>query len=129
VKIKFLGTGSGKTSIDRFHSSLLFTSEKYGLLIDTGDGVSRALMSYGINFCSLNGILFTDLHPDHFPGLPSLIVQMKMMNRNEPLDIFIHDSLKTIVEEILICSYLLPERMGFEIHYKNFLDDEGFNIR
>jgi len=128
VKITFLGTSSGKTSLDRFHSSLLFTSEKYNLLVDTGDGISRALISNGINFCELNGILYTHLHADHFSGLPALIVQMKMMNRNEPLDIFIHESLKTIVEEFLLRSYLLTERMGFEIRYKTFNDNEHFSI-
>jgi ribonuclease BN (tRNA processing enzyme) len=103
---------------------LLFTSEKYNLLIDTGDVISRALITNGINFNSLNGILYTHLHADHFSGLPALIVQMKMMNRNEPLDIFIHESLKTVVEDFLLRSYLLPERMGFEIHTK--LKDDVF---
>ena len=128
MKITFLGTSSGKTSLDRFHSSLLFTSEKYNLLVDTGDGISRALISNGINLCELNGILYTHLHADHFSGLSALIVQMKMMNRNEPLDIFIHESLKTVVAEFLLSSYLLPERLGFEIHYKTFNDDERFSI-
>lgn len=128
MKITFVGTSSGKTSLDRFHSSLLFTSEKYNLLVDTGDGISRALINNGINFCELNGILYTHLHADHFSGLPALIVQMKMMNRNEPLDIFIHESLKTIVEEFLLRSYLLTERIGFEIRYKTFNDNEHISI-
>jgi ribonuclease Z len=128
VKITFLGTSSGKTSLNRFHSSLVFSSKKYKLLVDAGDGISRALIRSGINFLSLKGILLTHLHPDHFSGLPALIVQMKMMNRNEPLDIFIHENLKTVVEEFLLWSYLLPERMGFEIHYKTFRDDERFKI-
>jgi ribonuclease Z len=124
VKITFIGTSSGKTSLKRNHSSLLFSSEKYNLLVDAGDGISRALRSGGINFNSINGILFTHLHPDHFSGLPALIVQMKMINRNEPLDIFIHDSLINVVEEFILKSYLLPERMGFEILYKTFRDNE-----
>jgi len=128
VKITFVGTSSGKVSLTRFHSSLVISSEKYNLLVDAGDGISRALMSSGLRFNSMNGILFTHLHADHFSGLPALIVQMKMMNRNEPLDIFIHESLKAVVEEFLISSYLLPERMGFEIYYKTFRDDERLKI-
>ncbi len=128
MKITFIGTSSGKVSLNRFHSSLLFSSDGYNLLIDAGDGISRALISSGINFNLLNGILFTHLHPDHFSGLPALIVQMKMTNRNEPLDIFIHESLKTEVEEFLVRSYLLPERIGYKIRYKTFRDDERFNI-
>jgi len=129
VKITFIGTSSGKATLKRNHSSLLFSSEKYNLLVDAGDGISRALRSGGINFNSINGILFTHLHPDHFSGLPALIVQMKMINRIEPLDIFINDSLRNVVEEFLLKSYLLPERMGFEILYKTFRDNERLSIR
>ncbi|MCW8824519.1 MAG: MBL fold metallo-hydrolase [Ignavibacteriaceae bacterium] len=128
MKITFLGTSSGKTSLKRYHSSILFSLEKYNLLIDAGDGISRTLINNRINFNSINGILFTHLHPDHFSGLPSLIVQMKMMNRNKPLEIFIHKSLVEVVEYFIIHSYLLPEKMGFEINYKGFNDDERFNI-
>jgi ribonuclease Z len=128
VKITFIGTSSGKTSLNRFHSSLLFSSDKYNLLVDAGDGISRALMSNGINFNSLSSILFTHLHPDHFSGLPALIVQMKMMNRNEPLDIFIHESPKVAVEESLLRSYILPDKMEFQIHYRTFKDDEHCSI-
>lgn len=128
MKITFLGTSSGKTSLNRYHTSLLFSSEDYNLLIDAGDGISRTLMRSEINFNSLNGILFTHLHPDHFSGLPALIVQMKIINRNEPLDIFIHESLKIVVEEFLVRSYLPPEKMGFEIRYKIFRDNERFFI-
>ena len=124
MKITFIGTSSGKATLNRNHSSLLFSSGKYNLLVDAGDGISRTLISNGINFNSLNGILFTHLHPDHFSGFPALIVQMKLMNRKEALVIFMHESLRTTVEDFLLRSYLLPERMGFEILYKTFRDNE-----
>ena len=128
LKIKFIGTGSGKTSLNRFHSSILISSEKYNLLVDAGDGISRALLSQKINYNSINGIIFTHLHPDHFAGLPSLIVQMKMDDRRIPLDIFVHNSLKSIVENLLLHSNLLPERMKFDINYKIFSEDERISI-
>jgi ribonuclease Z len=128
VKIKFVGTSSGKASLNRFHSSLLLSSENYYLLVDAGDGISRALLVNGINFNSINGIAFTHLHPDHFSGLPALIVQMKMTNRKKPLDIFIYQSLKNVVGSILLQSYLLPEKIKFEIRYRTFENDEIINI-
>ena len=124
MKITFLGTSSGKVSLKRNHSSILFSSEEYNLLVDAGDGISRAFLSNGININSVNGILLTHLHPDHFSGLPALIVQMKMMNRNQPLEIFIQESLVSAVDDFIIRSYLLSERMGFKIHYKTFNDNE-----
>ena len=128
MKITFLGTSSGKTSSKRFHSSILFSLANYNLLIDAGDGISRSLIDNGIKFNSIDGILFTHLHPDHFSGLPALIVQMKMENRKEPLDIFIHESLVKVVQDFIIHSYLLPEKMGFEIRYKSFQNDVRFNL-
>lgn len=128
VKIKFVGTGSGKTSLSRYHSSILISSENYNLLIDAGDGISRALLTCNIDFNLIDGILFTHLHPDHFTGLPSLIVQMKMNNRIRPLDIFVHKNLKDFLEDYLLHSYQIPERMKFEIIYKAFNEDETIDI-
>lgn len=128
LKIKFVGTGSGKTSLDRYHSSILINYENYNLLIDAGDGISRALISCNIDFNSIDGIIFTHLHPDHFAGFPSLIVQMKMNNRKHPLDIFMHKSLKDFIKEFLLYSNLLPERMKFEINYKTFSEGERILI-
>lgn len=128
VKIKFVGTGSGRASLTRYHCSILISSEKYNLLIDAGDGISRALLSQKINYNSIDGIIITHLHPDHFSGLPSLIVQMKMDDRRSPLDIFVHNSLKSIVENLLLHSNLLPERMKFDINYKIFSEDERLSI-
>ena len=128
MKITFIGTSSGKASLERFHSSLLFSSKDYSLLIDAGDGISRALLVNQINFNLINGIIFTHLHPDHFSGLPALIVQMKMMNRTEPLEIYIHQSLVNVVEDFLVQTYLLPEKMKFEIRYRTYKDNERVKI-
>jgi ribonuclease Z len=107
---------------------MLFTSNNYNLLIDAGDGISRALINERINFNSISGILFTHLHPDHFSGLPVLVVQMKMTNRKETLEIFVHQSLLKVVKEFLINSYLLPERMEFEIEFKTFNNNKKFKV-
>lgn len=128
MNLKFIGTSSGKTSLNRFHSSILVSTENYGLLVDAGDGISRALLSHNINFKEINGIIFTHLHPDHFSGLPALIVQMKMADRRTTLDIFIHHSLINVVEDSLLRSYLFPEKMKFELNYKSFKDDEQIKV-
>lgn len=120
MKIRFIGTGSGKTSLQRFHSSIFFSSDKYNLLVDTGDGISKALLWHNINLHLINGILITHLHPDHFSGLGALIVQMKLINRTNELDIYMHQSLAEVVKRYIYNSYLFGERMDFEINYKVF---------
>lgn len=128
MEIIFIGTCSGKVSLNRFYTSLFFSSGNYNLLVDSGDGISRALLSHGININSINGVLLTHLHPDHFSGLASLIVQMKMMNRRDSFEIFIHESLKTVIEDFLLKSYLIPDKMKFEIKYKVFKDNMQFKV-
>ena len=126
--IKFIGTGSGKTSTNRFHSSILISAVGYNLLIDAGDGISRALLSQNISFDNIDGILFTHLHPDHFSGFASLIVQMKMSERTKNIDIFIDKSLRKIAEDFLYRSYIFYKKLGFEIRYKEFTSYKEIKI-
>ncbi|MGA7720099.1 MAG: MBL fold metallo-hydrolase [Ignavibacteriaceae bacterium] len=128
MKIKFIGTGSGKTSINRFHSSILFLSNDYNLLVDCGDGISKAILSQNIHFNSINGILISHLHPDHFSGLCALIIQMKLNVRQSKLDIFIHESLIEVVKDFIYHAYIFKEKMDFVINYVPFYNDDLYTI-
>ena len=128
AKVIFIGTGSGKTSLKRFHSSFLILTKDFNLLVDAGDGISKALLTQNIDFNTIDGVLFSHLHPDHYTGLAALIVQMKMYGRKNKLKIFIHKSLIKTIENLLLNSYLFPGRLGFEIVYSGFEDDEKFNV-
>ena len=128
MEITFIGTGSGKASLKREHSSFLISSKTFNLLIDAGDGISKAFLKAGIDFNSVHGIILTHLHPDHYTGLAALIVQMKMYKRTEPLTIFVHEELIDVIENYLINSYLFPERLGFKINYEPFTIKESFSI-
>ncbi len=128
MDIKFIGTGSGSTSLKRNHSSFIIDSGSYILLVDTGDGISRALLSQGIRFDGINGILISHLHPDHFSGLAALLVQMKMLDRTGEIDIFINQAVVEFVKKFLRQSYIFIERMGFDINFKVFNDDEKVRV-
>lgn len=112
--LQFTGTGSAKVSLKRFHTSFMFFHRSRALLVDTGDGISHSLLSLGIDFNKIESILISHFHPDHYTGLPSLINQMKMNQRTEPLNIFVHSSLDETTKKLLLQSYLLPEKMPFK---------------
>ena len=126
--IKFIGTGSGKTSLKRFHSSFLISHNGYNLLVDAGDGVSKAILSQGISFSSINGILITHLHPDHYSGLASIIVQMKLTGRKKNLQIIVHKKLKKVVEDFIHYSYLFRERLDFDLVIETFEHNIIFQV-
>ncbi len=120
MKIQFIGTGSGKTSLKRFHSSLLIFEGGYNLLIDCGDGISKALLYNKIDLNLINGILITHFHPDHYSGLASLLIQMKINNRTSGMDIFIHKSNLEYFTGFIFNSYVFTERLGFELRFFPF---------
>lgn len=126
--IIFIGTSSGKTSIKRFHSSLFIKSKSFNLLVDCGDGISKALLTHNIVLDSIDGILFSHLHPDHSAGLPSLIVQMKQLKRTKPLRIFCHKNLTGTLKMFLAHSFVFTERATFKLEYYGFEHDEKMRI-
>jgi len=128
AELIFIGTSSGKTSLNRFHSSFLISTSNYNLLIDAGDGISKALLTQQVSYDAIDGILFSHLHPDHYTGLAALIVQMKMIERKKTLDVFINSELAAVIRNFLIQSYLFPERLGFEIEYHPLTDNVKFKI-
>ena len=128
MEIKFIGTGSGKTSLSRFHSSILFLSNDYNLLIDCGDGVSKALLALHVPFNLINGIMISHLHPDHFSGLSALIIQMKLTQRKNDLNIFVQESLVDVVKDFIYHSYIFKEKMDFDITYIPFANESLYKI-
>lgn len=114
-QILFIGTSSGKTSLKRFHSSLLLNTEKFRLLIDAGDSVSRALLKQKIDLNNINAILISHFHADHYSGLASLVTQMHLSKRKNSLKIFVHKSFVKQIKIFLNQSYLFEEKLTFNL--------------
>jgi ribonuclease Z len=93
------------------------------MLVDCGDGISRAILNQNISFNSIDCILISHLHADHYAGLPSLLTQMKLTGRNKLLLLFVHTRDKDFIKEFILHSYLFKERMSFELRIIP-IDDE-----
>ena len=98
----------------------MISVSEYNMLVDTGDSVSRALLSQQIYYNSINGILITHFHPDHFSGIAELFVQMKMNMRKNSLQIFVHRTLLNKLKDFLTFSYIFFERMDFPLKFITF---------
>lgn len=120
MEIKFIGTGSGSVSLDRYHSSFLIQVPGQNLLMDAGDSISRALRQSSVDINSINSILISHFHPDHLNGLSSLIIQMKMNKRKEKLQILVHENLLERLRRFLEYNYIFNERTGFELQLLPF---------
>ncbi len=128
MKILFVGTGSGKTSLERFHSSILIETQSKKILVDAGDSISRALLSRSKNPNDVDVIVISHFHADHFAGLPSLLTQMYLGQRTKPLEIFAHDNYVDFTNELLRRSYLFPEKLPFEIEINGYSFDVKYSL-
>ncbi len=124
IKIRFVGTGSAKTNLKRFHTSFIISRDVDNILIDCGDGISRKLAELQINLNSIKNILITHTHPDHFSGIAALLVNMKMIGRESPISIFIHQDLMDFVKYFFAQSYLFFERFDFPVDFKTYNCEE-----
>lgn len=116
----FIGTSSGKTDIQRFHSSFFLKTEKYGFLIDAGDGISKALINAGIRFDEIDGVVITHTHADHLAGIASLVTQMVIEGREKEFTVFIFSSYEKRLMDCLNLSLLFPERFSFKLQIRGF---------
>ena len=123
----FIGTSSGLTDANRFHSSLFLKEENAGLLIDAGDGVSKALLNAGIEFDETDGVLISHTHADHLAGVAALITQMIILRRKKPLTIFIYKEYEKQLSDFLTFSILFPEVFSFELNIHGFEFNEEIN--
>lgn len=125
MKIMFIGTGSGVCALNRFYSSILFSTENEELLIDTGDGITRQLISLNVDILNIDTIIITHLHSDHFAGLPNLIVNMKLRKRTKPLKIILDEDLVTFVKQLLNQLYIFINKLPFELIFVPFKGYDG----
>ncbi len=128
MKLIFIGTSSGRTSLQRFHSSFLINCKNYNLLIDAGDGISKALLKQKIDYKSINGVLFSHYHADHFTGIGALITQMKLVSRTKALQVFTHNNLIQPLIQLINSVYMYRENLSFEVDIIGYSFDEIVNV-
>lgn len=128
MNLQFIGTSSGFTSLNRDHSSILIDTDISNILIDCGDGISKALIKNKISFDKINAIIFTHYHADHFSGIASLISQMKLIKRKKELSIFTHINLVEPLRQLLDACYMFEDTLGFDLKITGFDFNNEFII-
>ncbi len=116
MKWQVLGSASGLTVPNRFHSAYLLEHKGRSLLVDCGDGTAHALARLEQPVLDFEAVLISHTHPDHAAGLPLLLQFLMLKKRKTPLDIFIPAFYQDFFLQQLYYAYIFPEKWPFPLH-------------
>ena len=87
MHLQFIGSGDAFGSGNRFNTCIHVTGKSADFLIDCGATSLVALKKQGIDPASIEMILITHFHADHFGGIPFLLLDAQFSKRETPLTI------------------------------------------
>lgn len=87
-KVIILGSSNAIPTRDSENTHMVVVGEKRMLLIDSVSNPILRLEQAGLDFNDLTDIIITHFHPDHASGVPLLLMDMWLMGRQRPLDIY-----------------------------------------
>ena len=85
MQLRFVGCGDALGSGGRFNTCFHVTGANVNFLIDCGASSLPALKRVGIARDSVDLVLITHFHGDHFAGLPFLLLDAQFTRRSRPL--------------------------------------------
>ncbi len=93
--VRFIGSGDAFGSGGRLQTCILVEDDGWRCLIDCGTTSLIGLKAAGINPATIDAIVISHLHGDHFAGLPFLLLDAQLNNRRStPLLLVGHDDLE-----------------------------------
>jgi ribonuclease BN (tRNA processing enzyme) len=128
IAIRFLGSGDNFGSGGRFQACICLDTGRSRFLVDCGASSLIAMNRSGISTASIDAILVSHLHGDHFGGIPFFILDAQLISRRTaPLFIAGPPGLTRRVSEAMEVFY--PGSSGverkFTVEYRELAEDEA----
>ncbi|MCS7011319.1 MAG: MBL fold metallo-hydrolase, partial [Anaerolineales bacterium] len=82
------GTSNAIPDEEHENTHLLVITDHRRVLIDCVNSPILRLKKVGVNFHDLTDLILTHFHPDHVAGVPQLLMDMWLMGRRRPLNIY-----------------------------------------
>ena len=83
MKLTFVGCGDAFGTGGRFNTCFYVKADKTAFLIDCGATSMTAIRHHGIAPNTIDTILLTHLHGDHFAGIPFFILDAQLYSKRE----------------------------------------------
>ena len=87
-KVIVLGSSNAVPSKDHENTHLVIVGEEQTILVDCVSNPVVRLEQAGVDFNDLTDIVITHFHPDHVSGVPLLLMDMWLMGRKKPINIY-----------------------------------------
>lgn len=111
-KLVILGTSYAVPHEDHENTHMALVGEERVILIDCVSNPLLRLQKAGLDFRRVSDLVLTHFHPDHVSGVPLLLMDLWLLGRRDPLNIYgLHHSLERI--EDLMRSYDWAEWPNF----------------
>ena len=110
VEVRFLGSGDAFGSGGRFQTCFYIGGEKTACLIDCGATALIAMKKFAVEPASVDAILLSHLHGDHFGGIPFFILQAQFSRRVRTLKVAGPAGVETRIRETM--EVLFPGSWG-----------------
>lgn len=101
MRLTFLGSGDAFGSGARLQTCLLVETGGHRLLVDCGATSMVALNRQGVDPASVEAVLITHLHGDHFGGLPFFLLDGQFRRGERPLVVAGPPGIETRVREAM----------------------------
>jgi ribonuclease Z len=97
AKVIILGSSNAIPDEKHENTHLAVVGDDHTLLIDCVSNPVLRLPKAGIEFNSLTDMVLTHFHPDHVSGVPLLLMNMWLLGRKKPLNIYgLHHTLDRV---------------------------------
>ena len=87
-KVIILGSSNAVPSKDHENTHLVIIGEERRILVDCVSNPVVRLEQAGVDYNDLTDIIITHFHPDHVSGVPLLLMDMWLMGRTKPINIY-----------------------------------------
>lgn len=87
-KLIVLGTSNAIPDETHENTHMVLVGETRTILIDCVSNQILRLQKAGVDFHDLSDLILTHFHPDHVSGVPQLLMNMWLMGRRRPLNIY-----------------------------------------
>lgn len=97
AKLVILGSSNAIPDEKHENTHMAVVGDKHTVLIDCVNNPILRLPQAGIDFNALTDLILTHFHPDHVSGVPLLLMNMWLLGRKNPLNIYgLHHTLDRI---------------------------------